>query len=99
MGQRFLLLFKYEFFETFKSSQSKKKVIILQLFLEFEFAAQFVFETQIQIYSATQILNEINFGESKLEAVIFDKVREAFQDWNTPKSIPGAPKTVYLVVF
>ena len=23
-------------------------------------------ETQIQIYSATQILNEINFGESKL---------------------------------
>ena len=41
-------------------------MIILQLFLEFEFAAQFVFETQIQIYSATQILNEINFGESKL---------------------------------
>ena len=62
MGQKVLLLFKYEFFETLKSSHSQKKVIILQLFLEFEFAAQFVFETQIQIYSATQILNEINFG-------------------------------------
>ena len=47
-------------------NHSQKKVIILQLFLEFEFAAQFVFETQIQIYSATHILNEINFGESKL---------------------------------
>ena len=41
-------------------------MIILQLFLEFEFAAKFVFETQIQIYSATLILNELNFGESKL---------------------------------
>ena len=66
MGQKVLLLFKYEFFETLILSQSQKKVIILQLFLEFEFAAQFVFETQIHIYSATQILNEINFGESKL---------------------------------
>ena len=61
-----MLLFKYEFFETLILSQSQKKVIILQLLLEFEFAVQFVFETQIQIYSATQILNEINFGESKL---------------------------------
>ena len=42
MGQKVLLLFKYEFFETLILSQSQKKVIILQLFLEFEFAAQFV---------------------------------------------------------
>ena len=47
-------------------SHSQKKVIILQLFLELEFVAQIVFETQIQIYQATQILNEINFRESKL---------------------------------
>ena len=66
MGQKVLLLFKYEFFETLILSHSQKKVIILQLFLELEFVAQIVFETQIQIYSATQILNEINFGESKL---------------------------------
>ena len=39
MGQRFLLLFKYEFFETLILSHRQKEVIILQLFLEFEFAA------------------------------------------------------------
>ena len=68
MGQKVLLLFKYEFFETLILSHSQKKVIISQLFLELEFLAQIMFETQIQIYyeSATQILNEINFGESKL---------------------------------
>ena len=66
MGQKVLLLFKYEFFETLILSHSQKKVIILQLFLELEFVAQIVFETQIQIYQATQILNEINFRESKL---------------------------------
>ena len=58
-------MFKYEFFETLILSHSQKKVIILQLLLEFEFAVQFVFET-LKIYSATQIFNEINFGESKL---------------------------------
>ena len=62
MGQKVLLLFKYEFFETLTSSHSQKEVIILQLFLELEFEFAAVFETQIQIYSATQILNEINFG-------------------------------------
>ena len=68
MRKKVLLLFKYEFFETLVLSHSQKKVIILQLFLELEFLAQIMFETQIQIYyeSATQILNEINFGESKL---------------------------------
>ena len=68
MRQKVLLLFKYEFFETLILSHSQKKVIISQLFLELEFLAQIMFETQIQIYyeSATQILNEINFGESKL---------------------------------
>ena len=45
MRHKFLLLFKYEFFETLILSQSQKKVIILQLLLEFEFAVQFVFET------------------------------------------------------
>ena len=63
-------------------NHSQKKVIILQLFLEFEFAAQFVFETQIQIYSATHILNEINFGESKLSAFIFYKVEWLFKKFN-----------------
>ena len=66
MEQKFLLLFEYESFEPLVLSYTKKKVIILQLFLEFEFDAQFVFETQIQIFSATQILNEINFGDSEL---------------------------------
>ena len=66
MRKKVLLLFKYEFFETLVLSHSQKKVIILQLFLKLEFVAQIVFETQIQIYFATQILNEINFGESKL---------------------------------
>ena len=47
MGQKIMLLFKYGFFETLILSQSQKKVIILQLLLEFEFAVQFVFETQI----------------------------------------------------
>ena len=66
MGPKVLLLFTYEFFETLILSHSQKKVIILQLFLKLEFVSQIVFETQIQIYFATQILNEINFGESKL---------------------------------
>ena len=66
MRKKVLLLFKYEFFETLVLSHSQKKVIILQLFLKLEFVSQIVFETQIQIYQATQILNEINFGESKL---------------------------------
>ena len=43
MGQKVLLLFKYEFFETLILSHSQKKAIILQLLLEFEFAVQFVF--------------------------------------------------------
>ena len=45
MGQKIMLLFKYEFFKTLILNQSQKKVIILQLLLEFEFAVQFVFET------------------------------------------------------
>jgi len=53
MGQ-YLLLFKYEFFETLILSHSQKKMTILQLFPEFEIATQFVFETQIQIYSGGQ---------------------------------------------
>ena len=54
MEQKVLLLFEYGLFEPLILSHTKKKVIILQLFLELEFAAQIVFETQIQIYSTNR---------------------------------------------
>ena len=48
-------------------SHSQKKVIILQLFLEFEFAAQFVFVTQIQIFQFnTQYISRYIHGYKEI---------------------------------